>query len=216
DIGKIGTKTDRKEWFMTPQTINAYYDPSTNTINFPAAILQPPFFYADGDDAVNYGGIGFVIGHEASHGFDDQGSQFDGEGNRANWWTAKDKKHFDALADKLARQYDQYTPIEGKPDLHVNGKLTLGEDIGDLGGLNIAYTALQNALKAKPEEADKKIDGLTQNQRFFLSSARVWEGTARDKHAEVLLNVDPHAPAKIRAFATASNMPAFAKAFQCK
>ena len=216
DIGKIGKKTDRKEWFMTPQTINAYYDPSTNTINFPAAILQPPFFYADGDDAVNYGGIGFVIGHEASHGFDDQGSQFDGEGNRADWWTAKDKKHFDALAGKLAKQYDQYAPIEGKPDLHVNGKLTLGEDIGDLGGLNIAYTALQNALKAKPEEAGKKIDGLTQDQRFFLSSARVWEGTARDKHAEVLLNVDPHAPAKIRAFATASNMPAFAKAFQCK
>ncbi len=216
DIGKIGKKTDRKEWHMTPQTINAYYSPSTNTINFPAAILQPPFFYPNGDDAVNYGGIGFVIGHEASHGFDDQGSQFDGHGNRVNWWTKQDKANFDKRTAALAKQYSQYTPISGKPDLHVNGKLTLGEDIGDLGGLNIAYTALQTALAANPSEADKKIDGLTQDQRFFLSSARVWEGTARDKTAELLLNVDPHAPAKIRAFASASNMPQFAKAFQCK
>lgn len=216
DIAKIGTKTDRKEWHMTPQTINAYYDPSTNTINFPAAILQPPFFYANGDDAVNYGGIGFVIGHESSHGFDDQGSQFDGYGNRSDWWTKADKKQFDKRATALTKQYNAYTPIPGKPDLHVNGKLTLGEDIGDLGGLNIAYTALQTALKNNPEEAGKKIDGQTQDQRFFLSSARVWEGTARDKTAELLLNVDPHAPAHIRAFATASNMPAFAKAFQCK
>ncbi|HET6655769.1 MAG TPA: M13 family metallopeptidase [Gammaproteobacteria bacterium] len=216
DISKIGTATDRKEWHMTPQTINAYYSPSTNTINFPAAILQPPFFYAHGDDAVNYGGIGFVIGHESSHGFDDQGSQFDGHGNRVNWWTDEDKARFDALTDALAKQYNAYTPIPGKPDLHVKGKLTLGEDIGDLGGLNIAYTAMQTALKNHPEEAGKKIDGLTQEQRFFLSSARVWEGTARVKTAELLLNVDPHAPAKIRAFASASNMPQFAEAFQCK
>ncbi|HET6725650.1 MAG TPA: M13 family metallopeptidase [Gammaproteobacteria bacterium] len=216
DISKIGKKTDRKEWYMTPQTINAYYDPSTNTINFPAAILQPPFFYAHGDDAVNYGGIGFVIGHESSHGFDDQGSQFDGHGNRVNWWTKQDKKRFDERTGALARQYNQYTPIPGKPDLHVKGKLTLGEDIGDLGGLNIAYTALQTALDKHPAEARKKIDGLTQNQRFFLSSARVWEGTARVKTAELLLNVDPHAPAKIRAFASSSNMPEFAEAFTCK
>jgi putative endopeptidase len=215
DIGKIGKKTDRKEWFMTPQTINAYYDPSTNTINFPAAILQPPFFYPKGDDAVNYGGIGFVIGHESSHGFDDQGSQFDGYGNRVNWWTKQDKKRFDKRTKALAKQYDQYKPIPGEDD-HVKGKLTLGEDIGDLGGLNIAYTALQTALKNKPAEAKKKIQGLTQNQRFFLSSARVWEGTERDKTAELLLNVDPHAPAKIRAFASASNMPQFSKAFNCK
>jgi putative endopeptidase len=200
---------------MTPQTINAYYNPSTNTINFPAAILQPPFFYAHGDDAVNYGGIGFVIGHESSHGFDDQGSQFDGHGNRVNWWTKKDKKRFDKRTAALAKQYDQYKPIPGKDD-HVKGKLTLGEDIGDLGGLNIAYTALQTALKHHPKEANKKIDGMTEDQRFFLSSARVWEGTARNKTAELLLNVDPHAPAKIRAFASASNMPQFAKAFNCK
>jgi putative endopeptidase len=216
DIAKIGKATNRKEWFMTPQTINAYYDPSTNTINFPAAILQPPFFYAKGDDAVNYGGIGFVIGHESSHGFDDQGSQFDGHGNRVNWWTPQDKKAFDKRADALVKQYDSYAPIPGKPDLRVNGRLTLGEDIGDLGGLNIAYTALQTALKADPKEADAKIDGMTEDQRFFLSSARVWEGTARDKTAELMLNVDPHAPAKVRAFATSSNMPQFTRAFQCK
>ncbi|HEX7349366.1 MAG TPA: M13 family metallopeptidase [Rhodanobacteraceae bacterium] len=216
DVDKIGKPTDRKEWQMTPQTVNAYYDPSTNTINFPAAILQPPFFYAKGDDALNYGGIGFVIGHESSHGFDDQGSQFDGHGNRVNWWTPADKKQFDERAAALATQYDGYTPIEGKPDLHVNGKLTLGEDIADLGGLNIAYTALQTALKADPKEAAAKIDGMTEDQRFFLNSARVWEGTAREKTSELMLNVDPHAPAKIRAFASASNMPQFAQAFQCK
>ncbi|HKU78852.1 MAG TPA: M13 family metallopeptidase [Rhodanobacteraceae bacterium] len=216
DIGKIGKATDRKEWHMTPQTINAYYSPTTNTINFPAAILQPPFFYAKGDDAVNYGGIGFVIGHESSHGFDDEGSQFDGHGNLVNWWTPQDKKQFDERTAALVKQYDSYAPIPGKPDLHVNGKLTLGEDIGDLGGLNIAYTALQTALKQNPREADQKIDGMTQDQRFFLNSARVWEGTARDKTAELLLNVDPHAPAKVRAFASAANMPQFAQAFQCK
>ena len=216
DIGKIGKATDRKEWHMTPQTINAYYQPSTNTINFPAAILQPPFFYAKGDDAVNYGGIGFVIGHESSHGFDDQGSKFDGHGNLVDWWTPQDKKAFDGRTAALVKQYDSYAPIPGKPDLHVNGKLTLGEDIGDLGGLNIAYTALQTALKQNPKEADQKIDGMTQDQRFFLNSARVWEGTARDKTAELYLNVDPHAPAKIRAFASAANMPQFAQAFQCK
>lgn len=216
NIGKIGKATDRKEWFMTPQTVNAYYDPTTNTINFPAAILQPPFFYAKGDDAVNYGGIGYVIGHESSHGFDDNGSQFDGHGNRANWWTPEDKKKFDERTDALAKQYDGYAPIPGKPDLHVNGRLTLGENIADLGGLNIAYDALQAALKAHPGEADEKIDGMTQDQRFFLNSARVWEGTTRDKRAELLLNIDPHSPAKIRAFASAANMPQFAQAFQCK
>ncbi|HEX5353828.1 MAG TPA: M13 family metallopeptidase [Rhodanobacteraceae bacterium] len=216
NIDKIGKKTDRKEWGMTPQTVNAYYSPSTNTINFPAAILQPPFFYAKGDDAVNYGGIGLVIGHESSHGFDDQGSQFDGHGNRVDWWTRQDKNKFDQRTAALVKQYDGYAPIPGKPDLHVKGKLTLGEDIGDLGGLNIAYTALQTALKANPQEADQKIDGMTQNQRFFLSSARIWEGSSRDKTAELLLNTDPHAPGKIRAFASASDMPQFGKAFQCK
>ncbi len=216
DLSKIGKPTDRKLWQMTPQTVNAYYSDSTNTINFPAAILQPPFFYAKGDDGVNYGGIGYVIGHETTHGFDTEGSKFDGHGNKVDWWTAQDRQRFDTLADRLMQQYDQYAPIPGKPDLHVNGKLTQREDIADLGGLNIAYTALQSALKADPQEADAKIDGQTQDQRFFLSAARVWEGTARPKYAELALNVDPHAPAKIRAFASASNMPQFAQAFACK
>ena len=216
DLSKIGKPTDRKQWDMTPQTVNAYYDPSTNTINFPAAILQPPFFYAKGDDAINYGGIGAVIGHESSHGFDDQGSQFDGDGNRANWWTPQDKKAFDARTKALVEQYDGYAPIAGKPDLHVNGKLTLGENIADLGGLNIAYDALQTALKKDPSEAGQKIDGYTQDQRFFLNWARVWRGSVRDKQAELYLNVDPHSPIAIRAIASPSDMTAFATAFQCK
>jgi putative endopeptidase len=216
DLSKIGKPTDRKQWDMTPQTVNAYYDPSTNTINFPAAILQAPFFYAKGDDAINYGGIGAVIGHESSHGFDDQGSQFDGDGNRANWWTAQDKKAFDARTKALVDQYDGYAPIAGKPDLHVNGKLTLGENIADLGGLNIAYDALQTALKKDPSEADQKIDGYTEDQRFFLSWARVWRGSVRDKQAELYLNVDPHSPIAVRAIASPSDMTAFATAFQCK
>ncbi|MGH8215412.1 MAG: M13-type metalloendopeptidase, partial [Rhodanobacteraceae bacterium] len=132
------------------------------------------------------------------------------------WWTKQDRERFDQLEAELEKQYDVYAPIPGKPNLHVNGKLTIREDTADLGGLNIAYTALQNALKANPQEADAKIDGETQDQRFFLSAARVWEGTARPKYAELALNVDPHAPAKIRAFASASNMPQFAQAFQCK
>lgn len=216
DLSHIGKKTDRKEWGMTPQTVNAYYDPSTNTINFPAAILQPPFFYAHGDDAINYGGIGAVIGHEASHGFDDQGSQFDGNGNKKDWWTPQDKKQFDARTAKLVQQFDAYAPIAGKPDLHVNGKLTLGENIADLGGLNIAYDALQAALKSDPTEADQKIDGYTEDQRFFLNWARVWRGSTREKRAEMLLNVDPHSPISIRAIAAPSDMPQFAAAFQCK
>ena len=201
---------------MTPQTVNAYYNPTDNTINFPAAILQPPFFYANGDDAINYGGIGAVIGHEASHGFDDQGSQFDGAGNNENWWTKDDRAKFDARTDKLVKQFDGYAPIKDKPDLHVNGKLTLGENIADLGGLNIAYDALQTALDKHPEEAKAKIDGYTEDQRFFLNWARVWRGDIRDKAQMVYLNADPHSPMKFRAIGAPSNMPAFASAFQCK
>ena len=212
-LDKIGKPTDRMEWSMTPQTVNAYYSAATNTINFPAAILQPPFFYADGDDAINYGGIGAVIGHEASHGFDDKGSQFDGAGNNVNWWTDADRAAFVARADRLVTQFDGYAPLADHPDAHVNGKLTLGENIADLGGLNVAYDALQAADAGTP---DPMIDGLTRDQRFFLSWARVWRGNIRDKAQLVLLNTDPHAPAKFRAIATPSNMPAFARAFQCK
>ncbi len=216
DIAKIGKPTDRKDWGMTPQTVNAYYNPTDNTINFPAAILQPPFFYAKGDDAINYGGIGAVIGHESSHGFDDQGSQFDGNGNLDNWWTAADKKQFDERADKLVDQFNNYVPLADHPDLHVNGRLTLGENIADLGGLNIAYDALQTALKKNPAEASQKIDGYTEDQRFFLNWARVWRGSIRDKAQMVYLNADPHSPMKFRAIGAPSNMPSFAKAFQCK
>jgi len=216
DINKIGKPTDRKEWGMTPQTVNAYYNPTDNTINFPAAILQPPFFDADADDGINYGGIGAVIGHEASHGFDDQGSQFDGDGNNINWWTKADRDKFDARSAKLVQQFNDYTPIKNKPDAHVNGQLTLGENIGDLGGLNAAYDALQAALKSNPQEAGSKIDGYTQDQRFFLNWARVWRGSIREKEALLRLNTDPHAPASLRAIGAPSNMDAFATAFQCK
>jgi putative endopeptidase len=216
DLAKIGKPTDRKEWGMTPQTVNAYYNPTDNTINFPAAILQPPFFDAKADDAINYGGIGAVIGHEASHGFDDEGSQFDGAGNNVNWWTKDDRAKFDTRTAKLVQQFNDYTPIKDQPDAHVNGKLTLGENIADLGGLNVAYDALQAALKQNPEEAGKKIDGYTEDQRFFLNWARVWRGNIREKQALLRLNTDPHAPASLRAIGAPSNMPAFATAFQCK
>jgi putative endopeptidase len=211
-IAKVGKPTDRLEWGMTPQTVNAYYNPTENTINFPAAILQPPFFDAKADDGINYGGIGAVIGHEATHGYDDQGSQFDAKGNNLNWWTKEDREKFDARTDRLVQQFDAYEPLPGK---HVNGKLTLGENIADLGGLNVAYDALQVALKKNPGE-DKKIDGYTEDQRFFMNFARVWRGSILPQRQEVLLNADPHAPAKFRAIAAASNMPAFAESFQCK
>ncbi|MBS0555793.1 MAG: M13 family metallopeptidase [Proteobacteria bacterium] len=216
DIAKIGKPTDRMEWFMTPQTVNAYYNPTDNTINFPAAILQPPFFFADGDDAINYGGIGAVIGHEASHGFDDQGSQFDGDGNNVNWWTKDDRAKFEARTQKLVDQFDAYVPLADHPDKHVNGRLTLGENIGDLGGINAAYDALQMALAKNPKEAAEKIDGYTQDQRFFLNWARVWRGSTREQRQLVLLAADPHSPIQFRAIGAPSNMPAFAQAFSCK
>ncbi len=216
DIAKIGKPTDRKEWGMTPQTVNAYYNPTDNTINFPAAILQPPFFDADADDAINYGGIGAVIGHEASHGFDDEGSQFDGAGNNENWWTKDDRTKFDARTAKLVAQFNEYAPIQDKPDLHVNGQLTLGENIADLGGLNVAYDALQTALSKNPGSNETKTEGYTPDQRFFLNWARVWRGSVREKQAILYLNTDPHAPASLRAIGAPSNMEAFAAAFQCK
>ena len=215
DIAKIGTATDRMEWGMSPQTVNAYYSGTTNTINFPAAILQPPFFYANGDDAINYGAIGGVIGHEASHGFDDKGSKFDSVGNNANWWTDEDRAKFEARADKLVEQFEGYAPLADHPDKHVNGRLTLGENIADLGGLSVAYDALQAALKADPEK-NAKIDGFTQEQRFFLSWGRVWRGSIRDEAQLVRLNSDSHSPLKFRAIGAPSNMDAFAQAFACQ
>ncbi|MCC8537251.1 M13 family metallopeptidase [Xanthomonas axonopodis pv. poinsettiicola] len=215
DIAQIGKPTDRTRWMMTPQTVNAYYDPSTNSINFPAGILQPPFFDAKADDALNYGSIGAVIGHEATHGFDDQGSQFDGAGNNVNWWTPQDRKAFEQRAEALVKQFDAYTPLPDRPDLHVNGKLTLGENIADLGGINVAYDALQSALRAHPERA-VTIDGYSPDQRFFLSFALSWRGQVRKQQQLVYLASDPHAPDHLRANASPSNMPQFAQAFSCK
>ncbi|MBB4758254.1 putative metalloendopeptidase [Xanthomonas campestris] len=215
DIAQIGKPTDRKRWTMTPQTVNAYYDTNTNTINFPAAILQPPFFDASADDALNYGAIGALIGHEATHGFDDQGSQFDGAGNNVNWWTPQDRKAFDRRADQLVKQFDAYTPLPNHPAVHVNGRLTLGENIADLGGLNVAYDALQADLRAHPERA-VSIDGYAPEQRFFLGFARFWRGQVREQATLVELVSDLHAPYALRAIAAPSNMPQFATAFSCK
>ncbi len=212
-VGKIGKPVDRTEWGMTPQTVNAYYNAQKNEIVFPAAILQPPFFDAKADDAINYGGIGAVIGHEMGHGYDDQGSKFDAKGNNENWWTDADRKAFEERTARLAAQFDGYEALPGK---HVNGALTMGENIGDLGGLNAAYDALQMALAKNPAEAKTKIDGYSQDQRFFLNWARVWRGAIRPEAQLTLLNTDPHAPAQFRAIGAPSNMPAFAQAFMCK
>ena len=212
-VNKIGKPVDRTEWGMTPQTVNAYYNSQKNEIVFPAAILQPPFFSATADDALNYGGIGAVIGHEMGHGYDDQGSKFDAKGNNVNWWTDADRKAFEERTAKLAAQFNGYEALPGK---FVNGQLTMGENIGDLGGLNAAYDALQMALKNNPKEANEKIDGYTQDQRFFLNWARVWRGNIRPEAQLTSLNTDPHAPAQFRAIGAPSNMAAFAQAFQCK
>jgi putative endopeptidase len=213
NAAKIGKPVDRKEWGMTPQTVNAYYNPLQNEIVFPAAILQPPFFDAKADDALNYGGIGAVIGHEMMHGYDDQGSQFDAQGNFKNWWTDADKKKFEERTGRLVKQFDDYVAIDG---LHVKGQLTLGENIADLGGLNVAYDALQMALKKNPDAAKKQIDGYSQNQRFFLNYGQVWRRAFRPEELKLRLNTDPHAPANFRAIGSPSNMPAFAQAFGCK
>ena len=207
---KVNKPVDKMEWGMTPQTINAYYNPTTNEICFPAAILQPPFFDPNADDAVNYGGIGAVIGHEMSHGFDDQGSQFDKTGNQRDWWTAQDKKNFQERSKVLVDHFSKVEVVNGKK---VNGQLTLGENIGDNGGLNIAFRALQNSMKKKPL---KVIDGFTPEQRFFLSWARVWAGNARPEYLEYLITVDPHSPNMARVNAALPEIDAWYDAFKIK
>ncbi|MCJ8167224.1 M13 family metallopeptidase [Pontibacter sp. E15-1] len=210
NIGKIGKPVDRTEWFMSTPTVNAYYNPSMNEIVFPAGIMQPPFFDPEADDAVNYGGMGAVIGHELTHGFDDQGAKYDYEGNLKDWWSASDLEQFNARADAVANQYDQYTVLD---NLHVNGKLTLGENIADIGGLNIAYTALQKALEKKNPG---KINGLTPEQRFFLAWAQIWRVNMRDEAQNQQIMTDPHSPGRFRTNGPVSNMPQFYEAFGCE
>lgn len=211
NYAKIGKPVDRAEWFMPPQTVNAYYNSTRNEIVFPAGILQPPFFDPAADDALNYGGIVAVIGHEMIHGYDDQGSKFDAHGNFHNWWTDADRSAFEARTDKLVEQFDAYESIDG---IHVNGTLTLGENIADLGGLTAAYAA----MKAAQGEgfSDPMIDGLTQEQRFFLNWGTVWRRSFTDGELKVRLNTDSHAPAPFRAIGAPSNMDSFAAAFGCK
>ncbi|GAB3357668.1 M13 family metallopeptidase [Lysobacter tyrosinilyticus] len=210
DLGKIGKPVDKTEWGMPPQMVNAYYNPSANEIVFPAAILQPPFFDANASDEMNYGGIGAVIGHEMTHGYDDQGSRFGPTGNFEVWWTPADAKAFAGRTDKLVAQFDGYEAMPGK---HVDGKHTLGENIADLGGLATAYDAMVKATAGKP---DPKTDGLTRDQRFFLNWATVWRRNFTPQELETRLTTDEHAPANFRAIGAPSNMPIFAAAFSCK
>jgi len=209
-IGKIGKPVDKTEWGLTPQTINAYYDPTQNEIVFPAAILQSPFFDPSADDALNYGSIGAVIGHEMTHGYDDQGSRFGPTGNFEEWWAKDDAVRFKALTGKLVRQYDSY---DAAPGLKVNGHLTLGENIADLGGLSVAYDAMQRATAGKP---DPRIEGLTRDQRFFLGWATAFRSQYTPEQLKVLVASNPHAPDLVRASGAPKNVPAFATAFDCK
>jgi putative endopeptidase len=209
-LSKLGKPVDRGEWRMTTPTVNAYYNSTLNEIVFPAGILQPPFFDSQADDAVNYGAIGAVIGHEITHGFDDQGSRSDGEGNLKNWWTPDDRAKFTALADRLVKQYDDCVAVA---DQHVNGRLTLGENLADLGGINIAYAAYQKSLHGKPAPV---IDGFTGPQRFYIGFAQIWRGSIRDADQLLLLRTDPHSPAQFRVLVPLSNVQAFYDAFDIK
>jgi endothelin-converting enzyme/putative endopeptidase len=209
-LNKIGKPVDRDEWDMTPPTVNAYYNPQMNDINFPAGILQPPFYDNKMDDAVNFGGIGMVIGHELTHGFDDQGRQFDAKGNLKDWWTAEDAKEFEQRAACVA---DEYSSFAVAPGVYVNGKLTLGENTADNGGVRVALMALMNTLG---NQAQTKIDGFTPQQRFFLSFGQVWCENAREEALRLQVQTNPHSPARFRVNGVVENMPEFQKAFSCK
>jgi putative endopeptidase len=211
DVAKIDQPVDKSEWYMGAHIVNAYYNPAFNEIVFPAAILQFPFFDPRADDAINYGAIGGVIGHEFTHGFDDQGSKYDANGNLENWWTKDDRERFDALANKIVEQYDSYEPVHG---VHVNGRLTLGENIADLGGLTLAYNAFVNS-RSMFEEADSLIDGFTGRQRVFLGWAQVWQSNATEAYLRNMVLTDPHAPAYFRVNGPVVNIPEFYAAFGC-
>ena len=211
NLNKIGKPVDRTEWGMTPTTVDAYYNPNYNEIVFPAAILQPPFFDVNADDATLYGGIGTIIGHELTHGFDDQGRQFDAEGNLKDWWTPQDEKNYDARAAVVEKQFDNYVAID---TLHINGKLTLGENIADLGGVKISYLAFTKSLEGKPHPAP--IDGYTAEQRFFLAYAQTWKRLTRPESVKLMLSSDPHSPPRFRVMGPLYNLPEFDEAFGCK
>lgn len=208
-IEKVGQPVDKGEWFLPPQVVNAYYHPLYNEVVFPAAILQPPYYNYQADPAINYGGIGAVIGHEISHGFDDQGSRYDATGNLKNWWTEEDRERFEARTQRLVDQFNAYEPL---PGLFVNGEFTLGENIGDLGGLNVAFDGLQKHLKTHGDPG--LIDGFTQNQRFFLNWATVWRSKYRDEAMKKQVKTNVHSPGQYRAIGPIVNMPAFYQAFQ--
>ena len=212
EYAKIGAPVDKGEWLMTPQTVNAYYNPGMNEIVFPAAILQPPFFDLEADDAANYGGIGAVIGHEIGHGFDDQGSRYDGDGNLNNWWNDFDRSEFEKRANKLIAQYEELSPLD-TPDVHVNGALTIGENIGDLGGLTIAYKAYEISLQGKSAPV---IDGLTGEQRFFLGWAQCWRQKMRAEEIRRRIATDPHSPDEFRCNQVVRNLDEFYRAFNVK
>jgi predicted metalloendopeptidase len=208
---RLGQPTDRAEWGMSPQTVNAYYNPVFNEIVFPAAILQPPFFDPNADDAVNYGAIGGVIGHEIGHGFDDQGRKSDGKGALRDWWAPEDTERFKERSDRLVEQYNKFCPLP--PDGCINGRLALGENIGDLGGLQVAYEAYQLSLKGKPAPV---LDGMTGDQRFFMGWAQVWRAQQREAALRQQLTVGPHSPAQFRTNGVVRNIDAWYSAFNVK
>jgi predicted metalloendopeptidase len=213
-MAKIDKPLDRNEWQMTPPTVNAYYDPSYNEIVFPAGILQPPFFDKNADEAVNFGAIGMVIGHELTHGFDDQGRQFDPQGNLHDWWTPQDATEFEKRTDCEVKEYGSFVPVD---DLKLNGKLTLGENTADNGGERIALMALKNVIaKDKDDPAARTIDGYTPEQRFFLGTGNEWCEKRRPEYNRMMVTVDPHSPGKFRVNGVMQNMPEFEKAWGCK
>jgi len=207
DLAKIGKPVDRAEWGMTPPTVNAYYNASMNEIVFAAGILQPPFFSAGQDDAANYGGVGSVIGHEMTHGFDDEGRQYDEKGNLTNWWSPESARRFTDRSAAIVKQFNGYVALD---NLHVNGELTEGENIADLGGVKLSYAAL---MKARAGKSPDKVDGFTPEQRFFLSFASIWRDNQRPEALRLLVNTDPHSPARFRVDGVLSNLDEFAAAF---
>jgi predicted metalloendopeptidase len=214
NLNKLGKPVDKLEWGMTPPTVNAYYNPSQNNINFPAGILQPPFFSNSIDDAVNFGGIGVVIGHELSHGFDDSGRRFAGDGNLTDWWTAEDGKQFEQRATCIADEYSNFVAVkDDKGEVKLNGRLTLGENTADNGGLHLSYNALKEMMGPAFE---KPIDGFTPAQRFFIGFAQVWCENRTDQSSRQLALTDPHSPGKYRVIGPLSNSPEFQQAFGCK